>query len=169
MSRGLTLASIAAGTGISTSFLSLLEQGRTDISLGRLLPLLEFYELSASEILDTAHTDRDLVRNGDAPLLFTMADGIDVYLAAPSRNRTFLPLIVEYSAGTRMQHWSEHDGEEFLFVLEGNLEIEIRGSSSIILQSGDSYFFRSAHAHRVSAAGHEAARGLVITTGEVPV
>ena len=49
--RKLSLAAVSDATGISPSFLSLLEQGRTDVSLGRLLPLLDYYDLDLSDIL----------------------------------------------------------------------------------------------------------------------
>jgi DNA-binding Xre family transcriptional regulator len=43
--RGLSQSDLARVTGISSSFLSLVEQGRSDITIGRLLRLAEFYDL----------------------------------------------------------------------------------------------------------------------------
>jgi predicted transcriptional regulator len=43
--RGLSLANLAKKTGISSSFLSLVEQGKSDITITRLLRLAKFYEV----------------------------------------------------------------------------------------------------------------------------
>lgn len=41
--RGLSIAEVADATGISASFLSLVENGRSDIAIGRLMRLIDFY------------------------------------------------------------------------------------------------------------------------------
>ena len=61
--RGLSLAEVAEGTGISTSFLSVLETGRSDITLGRLMKLVKFFGTSVEELLPEAPSvDASLVR-----------------------------------------------------------------------------------------------------------
>jgi len=115
---GLTLAQVSMATGISRSFLALLEKGQTDISLGRLLPLLQFFKLSMADVLDWNEGERDeVVRAGEAPFLFSIADGMDAYLAAPDRNRPFLPVLVVYQPSSTMGQYSEHDGDEFIFLI----------------------------------------------------
>jgi transcriptional regulator with XRE-family HTH domain len=161
----LTLAAVSESTGISTSFLSLLESGRTDVSLGRLLPLLELYGLSAADVLswDGSHDD-GLVRAGEAPHLMTVAKGIELFLAAPDRRRPFLPVLAVYEPGARMRGYSEHEGDEFFYMLEGALQIDFRGEEPIELHTGDGIFFTSRRPHRFATVGDERARALIITT-----
>ena len=168
-SRGESLTTVGKATGISTSFLSLLEQGRTDVSLGRLLPLVDYYGLSLAELLATEASIGDtVVRSADRQPLFSVAQGIDVYLAAPDQKRPFTPLVVEYAAGAAMDSWSEHDGEEFVFVLAGALRIEFRTSDELTLDTGDSVFFNSRRPHKIVAAGDLRARALIVTTERDP-
>ena len=47
-----------------------------------------------------------VVRAGDAPLLFTLGTGMEIFLAAPDRRRPFLPLIAVYQPGAKMRDWS---------------------------------------------------------------
>lgn len=166
--RGLSLAKVSKATGISTSFLALLERGQTDISLGRLLPLLEFFGLSAADVLAWNDAERDrVVRAGEAPFLFSVAKGIDVYLAAPDRRRPFLPMIAVYRPGARMTGYSEHEGDEFVYVLEGSLRIEFRDEDPLVLDPGDALFFSSQRPHRIATEGKAAARVLVVTTEHI--
>ena len=167
--RRLSLAAVAEATGISTSFLSLLEKGRTDVSLGRLLPLLEFYGLSAADVLPLEESQNDMVvRAGEAPFLFSMGKGIEVFLAAPDRRRPFLPLIAVYQPGARMRDWSAHDGEEFMYLLEGQLCVEFRDADTVVLNSGDAIFFSSQRAHRIATLGDTETRVLIVTTERIP-
>jgi transcriptional regulator with XRE-family HTH domain len=166
--RGLTLAQVSTATGISRSFLALLEKGESDISLGRLLPLLEFFKLSMADVLQWDDGERDeVVRAGEAPFLFTIAQGMDAYLAAPDRGRPFLPVLVVYKPGASMSQYSEHDGDEFFFLIEGSLRISFQDSDPVVLRSGDSFFFSSRRAHLIATDGDSVARALVITTDRV--
>ncbi len=167
--RRLSLSAVSKATGISTSFLSLLEKGQTDVSLGRLLPLLEFYGLSAADVLSwNDGTVETVVRAGEAPFLFSVAKGIDVFLAAPDRRRPFLPVIGVYQPGARMRSYSEHEGDEFMYVLEGSLRVEFRGAEPVVLGVGDAVFFSSKRPHRIATEGDEEARVLIVTTERIP-
>lgn len=164
--RGLSLAAVSDVTGISASFLSLLEQGRTDVSLGRLLPLLDFYETNLSDILTDGPSPGDqVVRRAERPLVFSPADGIAVFLAARDRHRAFVPLVVEFAAGSAMEDLSFHEGDEFLMVLHGSLQLEFADADPVTLGRGDSLFVTGGRGHRMRPLGGRSARVLVVTTG----
>jgi transcriptional regulator with XRE-family HTH domain len=165
--RRMSLASVSKETGISPSFLSLLEKGETDVSLGRLLPLLRFYGLSVAEVLDAASDADVVVRSGEAPYLFSVARGIDAYLAAPDRRGPFLPVILEYAPGSAVRDYSSHDGHEFLYVLDGGLRVEFQDGTSFALAPGDGMYFSSQRPHRTGVDGDDGARVLVVTTERV--
>src|SRR4051812_17974209 len=60
-SRRLSLADVADATQISPSFLSLVELGKSDITIGRLTRLADFYKVSFSDLLGgVAATDADV-------------------------------------------------------------------------------------------------------------
>jgi len=56
---------------------------------------------------------------------------------------------------------SSHEGEEFLYVLDGALEVEY-GKSTHTLATGDSIYYDSIVPHQVRAAGESAARILAV-------
>lgn len=59
---------------------------------------------------------------------------------------------------------STHEGEEFIYVLEGIIEINY-GKNTYILEEGDSIYYDSIVAHHVHAATHRTARilGVIYT------
>ena len=59
---------------------------------------------------------------------------------------------------------SSHEGEEFIYVLEGIVEINY-GKSTYVLEEGDSIYYDSIVAHHVHAAAHHTAKiiGVVYT------
>ena len=55
-----------------------------------------------------------------------------------------------------------HAGEEFVYVLEGSLRLEVEGAEPVVLEAGDSAYYRSERAHRWSNAGSGLARVLSV-------
>src|SRR5882672_9484931 len=49
--RNLSIAAVADGTQISASFLSLVENGKSDITIGRLTRLIEFLGISITDLI----------------------------------------------------------------------------------------------------------------------
>lgn len=69
VSRGLSLKQVAAETGVSASFISMIEAGRNDLSVGRLMLLADFYGVGLDDILPGRGTDQHVVlrSSGGAP------------------------------------------------------------------------------------------------------
>jgi transcriptional regulator with XRE-family HTH domain len=49
--RGLSLKEVAAGTGVSASFLSMVETGRNEMSVGRLMRMADFYGVGLVDLV----------------------------------------------------------------------------------------------------------------------
>jgi quercetin dioxygenase-like cupin family protein len=56
---------------------------------------------------------------------------------------------------------SSHEGEEFIYVLNGNVKI-LYGNSSYTLSAGDSIYYDSIVEHLVEAADHNPAKILAV-------
>lgn len=145
--RGLSLAEVAEGTGISTSFLSLVETGRSDITLGRLMLLVKFFNTSVEELLPEPPTlDASLVHANERLHVPSPAEGMDVFLLSPDTERTMMPLIVHFAPNAGLAEYASHEGEEFLHVIEGSLEVTVEGEP-VVLEEGDSFYFAAEHPH----------------------
>lgn len=142
--RGLSLATVARDTGISSSFLSLVENGTSDISFGRLHRLVDYYGVHITDLLDEPKDPVDVegqIRAGSEPHLRSAGEGIDLYLLARDTERRMLPLLSVLAPGAATTDWEGHDGEEFVHVLQGSVEIRLKGRQPVVLRKGDSLYY----------------------------
>jgi quercetin dioxygenase-like cupin family protein/DNA-binding Xre family transcriptional regulator len=146
--RSLSLSDVAAATGISASFLSLVENGKSDITIGRLVRLVSFYELQLADLLPAAApADPDVVRRSEQRTLPSPGEGIRIRLLSTKSQRAMLPMIVEFDPGAHLAEPGRHPGEEFVHVLRGRLVLEVEGSEPRILQAGDSAHYSAERPH----------------------
>ena len=60
VNRGLSLKEVGAETGVSSSFISMVETGRNDLSVGRLIVLADFYGVGLDDIVADLDPDQSL-------------------------------------------------------------------------------------------------------------
>jgi transcriptional regulator with XRE-family HTH domain len=167
--RGLSLAQVAAATDISRSLLSLIENGRSDITIGRLVRLSHLYGVHVSDLLDAPPSPNHVVVRADERRHLPMPDeGLDLHLLTPDSNRAFLPFLATFEPGGGVVDGVKHPGEEFVHVLEGRIRLEVAGEEPVILEEGDSAYYLSDRAHRWSNAGDGPAR-LISVAGPPPL
>src|SRR4051812_49764989 len=79
--RGLRLSDLARDTGLSASFLSQVEQGQSDIAVGRLMRIAHALQVPMTDLVDLpAAPPRRLVRAGERATLPTPTSGLMVEL-----------------------------------------------------------------------------------------
>ena len=83
-------------------------------------------------------------------------------LAPGMRQKSMEPFLVEFEAGS----WDDsllyrHDGEEFIYLLEGELEFHY-GKEIMILKSGDSIYYDSSESHGYISHGSEKAKAVAV-------
>ena len=83
-------------------------------------------------------------------------------LAADKNSRHMEPFIVDIEPRAD-QKKSTHEGEEFIYVLSGNISVDY-GQDNHLLKTGDSIYYDSIVPHRVSADGESARIIAVIYT-----
>ena len=81
-------------------------------------------------------------------------------LAADKTGRHMEPFIVTIQADAQ-QEKSTHEGEEFIYVLDGNLSLEY-GTDTSTLNAGDSVYYDSIVPHRLRSAGSNPVRILAV-------
>jgi transcriptional regulator with XRE-family HTH domain len=161
--RGLSLAQVALATGISRSLLSLIETGRSDITLSRLVILSHFYGLPIAELLAPPPRDSTVVRKDERRRLSLATEGIEIeYLTAEAAS--FLPFVASLDPGASPSEQVAHPGEEFVHVLEGAIRIDRAGSEPLTLEAGDSALYSSDRPHRWVNVGGAPARLLAVAS-----
>ena len=164
-SRGVSLAEVADGTGISPSFLSMVEKGKSDITVSRLMRLVHWFGVSVADLVqEPDNAAVQVVRAGDRRSLRLADEGIEIQMLTPDGHHAMMPVINVYDEGGGMVDPTRHDGEEFIHVLEGRLELTVAGGDPIVLETGDSAYYRSDAPHSFRNAGNGVARFFGITT-----
>jgi quercetin dioxygenase-like cupin family protein len=146
--RGLSLSEVSEATQVSASFLSLVETGRSDITIGRLSRLVEFYRISITDLLpDPVAAEPDVVRAAERRLIHSPAEGIDVFLLGVDTRRSMMPMLVVFQPGASLAEYGRHPGEEFVHVLSGQMRLTLKDSEPHLLGPGDSAYYSSDRAH----------------------
>lgn len=156
--RSLSLAEAAKLSGISSSFLGLVERGENDITLGRLLRLTEVYGIGITDVVPGALRDTAVVRRREQAPFYRLADGMEMYLLTPEGGALIGSLGV-FEPGTQASGVSSHAGEEFIHVLDGSIEVDV-GDERLTLEQGDTVLFAAARPHTIRNRGKKPARAL---------
>lgn len=147
--RRLSLQDVAEATAVSASFLSLVETGKSDITLGRLTRLINFYGVSLTDLVPHPEpVGPGIVRAGDGTVLRSGPEGIDVRLLTPDVHRAMMPMLLHFAPGAELEEPGHHPGEEWVHVISGSLRLTVEGSEPRVLRRGDSAYYAADRLHR---------------------
>src|ERR1700675_4224826 len=141
----LSLARVAKAVGISVGFLSALERSQMSGSVGTLRKLARFYKTNILDFFDASGTSSPRVAPAERKVLEAGA-GVRMELLAWG-NTVMEPHLFRIAPEAGSGDPYTHEGEEFIFVLRGDLEIVVDGEQ-YRLKPGDSFYFESATPHR---------------------
>src|SRR5580692_6508328 len=151
----------AAAAGISVGFLSALERSQMSASVGTLRRLARYYRTNILDFFDATELNTRLVRPPKRKVL-EAGPGVRMELLAWG-NKVMEPHLFRIKAGAGSGESYAHDGEEFLFVLRGELKIALDGEE-YHLKRGDSFYFESATPHHWKNPGRSETRLLWVNT-----
>jgi DNA-binding transcriptional MerR regulator len=159
--RDLSLAHVAKKIGISVGFLSSLERSHMSASVSTLRKLARFYKTNILDFFDPSESNSRLVPQHKRKVL-EAGPGVRMELLAWG-NTVMEPHLFRISPRSGSGESYTHEGEEFLFILQGELHISL-AEVEYQLKRGDSFYFESATPHRWFNPGRSEARVLWINT-----
>ena len=162
--RGLSLAQVAEATGVSRSLLSLIETGRSDITVGRLSRLAGLYDIRLADLVpEPRHPDPLVVRADDRRVMHYEAEGIDVEILTPEGPHAMQALLTTMSPKAAMKDFIIQPNEIFTVVLEGKVRTEFADGREIVLDAGDSAAYVSGESgHRHTNLSNKTTRMVVV-------
>lgn len=155
--KGLLLKDVADRTGFSTALISQMENHLVSPSLGTLIKLAKALDVKVGDFFGISHDDPyTIVRKDEQKTVsrFASKEGVKYGYSYGSlgfdlKNRHMEPFIVTLEPATiKTSKTSTHEGEEFIYVLEGEMEV-ILGNHRDVLYPGDSIYYDSTIPHRV--------------------
>jgi transcriptional regulator with XRE-family HTH domain len=153
--RGLSVSELARRSEVSQSFLSQVEGGQSDISVGRLVRVAQALDVDVTELLGrrTGVAER-VVRADQQTELPTPSEGLRLHLLAPSLDHSRTNAVGTMDPGSVAEPaYSTHGSESFVYILEGAARIELKGGRTITLEAGDSASYRSEEFERMVNPG----------------
>lgn len=146
-----TLKELSEGTGLSISYLSQVERGVSSVSINSLGKIAKVLGSAIDYFLEPPAIHEESVMRSYDQSVFTV-DGSDFFYSRLS-NDTMAGRILEPILLSVLPHKEKepvepacHEGEEFIYVMEGILTLYL-GSERILLNCGDSAHYDSAIPH----------------------
>lgn len=145
--KGYTLEDVSRSVGISVAHLSKLENGG-NVSLKLLRDLAHFYGESPLYFLEPVREERHLVEKGGGdPLDLNGDPGIDMLSLVAMREHVMYPVLCEVQPGSGNKTPHAHNGEEFIYMFSGTLEVLLNDDPPYILRPGDAFYYRGSDLH----------------------
>jgi DNA-binding transcriptional MerR regulator/quercetin dioxygenase-like cupin family protein len=159
---GLSLRQASERSGLSAGFISAIERGVSGASVATLQNLTSACEGTLQELFDEAPTGR-LVRPDQRPVLQLGDGAVRIEQLAVSASQ-LEPHLFTLAPGASSQGSYAHEGEEFIFVLEGQVHVRLGDAELYQLNTGDALTFSSPVPHGWENRGDQEARLLWINT-----
>lgn len=166
--RGLTLKDLSSRTGISVAMLRKIENNQVIPPLGELIKLGKAVEMKMGYFLSSGEEKPMTVVRADSrkPISRFGAKRSARYgyfyesLAPEKANRFMEPFLITM-VPSEIKELSCHDGQEFIFVLEGEMQAQV-GDQVEILRPGDAIYYDSQTPHLVKCAGSRTTKILAV-------
>jgi transcriptional regulator with XRE-family HTH domain len=148
--HGLSLNDVASATDISTSFLSQVEKGESDITISRLVRIADFLGIELTQLIRASRSDEgtvEIFRGQSGEVIESPDEGIVArILGRPTW--VLQPSIDIYrpggSFGIDAGRSAVHSRECFVYVVEGEFELRVGDRAGERLKAGEAALFRGA-------------------------
>ena len=156
LKRGWTLEELACRSSLSKAFLSRLESGGRQASIAAALTLARIFNVSLASLFEADPAAEPCVIMRAADARPKKMNGLRyVMLSNAGRFFNLQPIKVTVPLSRRGEEHYHHDGEEWIYVLNGRLTLSL-GGKSYDLEPGDTAHFDSRLPHRLMARGGDA-------------
>ena len=161
--RRKTLKEVATAAGISESFLSQLERGRTNATIATLQRLATALGIEVSDLFSTGVAAARVCSAATAREFVAWGSLGRKALLTPKPFHSLEVVVARFEPGgsTGDEPYTHGDSEELLVVVEGGVHVQL-GTEIHELTAGDSVHYQSSTPHRVSNPCDETAEVLFV-------
>ena len=154
--NGWTLKEMSAKAGIPVSTLSKVEHDRLTLTYDKLQQLSRRLDIRMSELFDEGGEDNPPQVTGRRSI-GTMDRAVRVvtpnydynYLCTDLRHKRMIPIItrIRSHSATEFGELVRHQGEEFIYVIEGKIEVHSEFYDAVVLGVGEGIYLDSSMGH----------------------
>ena len=165
--RGQTLEQVAAETGLSVSFISMLERDKVSISVDNLERLANYFQVHMVHFFrNEAASPVQVTRRDEIvkSLALTSKGPATVTLLSNRPDARMEPLLVAIAPGKEEPHFREHEADVLLYVLEGDATLISEAGEEIELNQGDMAYYVNVPHRRVANASKKKQLLIIVIT-----
>ena len=152
-----TMQEVADSCGLSKSMISKIENNKTIPSVATLVKFAESLGTNISNLFEHQGWTKALVttrKEAEEKLVFT-EKGYSIFpYASAFHQKKMQPFLFVAKRGEVVPHQLSHEGEEFVFVVEGTMRMQV-GETEYHLKTGDSLYFNSLQKHGIIPVSEE--------------
>lgn len=162
--KELTQEELADRCELSKGFISQVERDLTSPSIATLLDILESLGTNLKEFFNESEEEKIVFTKDDFFVKKDNEYGYELSWIVPNAQKNLMEpiLITLESEGSYIEDYP-HEGEEFGFVLSGNIYVH-KGKRKYKAKKGESFYYKANTSHYISNAGKSTAKVLWITT-----
>jgi transcriptional regulator with XRE-family HTH domain len=179
--NGWTLREMSDQVGIPLSTLAKVEADKLSLTYDKLQQLTSRLGMTMTEFLGQQEsstrtppgqvvTARRSLTAEESSIRMETANYEYEYLCADLREKRMVPILARVRAHDISEFGEplRHEGEEFIYVLEGSIEVHLQFYTPVVLKAGQGIYIDSTMGHAYVAKDCESALVLAVCSGENP-
>lgn len=172
LAKKLTLQAVAKETGFSPALISQIENNNVSPPIATLSKIAKFFDVKIGLFFneDEEECRFEIVRKGERkviPRVISRAGTSQGYsyesLSVRKQNKKMEPFLLTVTEKAAEENTYSHDGEEFLFIMQGTAELLLE-NDRIRLDEGDCVYFDSSLKHRLLSFDGSEVKVLAVVT-----
>jgi transcriptional regulator with XRE-family HTH domain len=152
-----TMQEIAEASDLSKSMISKIENNKTVPSVAALVKIAGALGTNISSLLEQEGRVNTVITTAQKALesLTATDKGYSIYpYASQYHDKKMQPFLFTARKGEVVPHELSHEGEEFVYVIKGQMNMQV-GETFYLLNTGDSLYFNSVQKHGIMPVSDE--------------
>jgi transcriptional regulator with XRE-family HTH domain len=164
MQHNLTQEELADRCELSKGFISQVERELTSPSIATLVDILESLGTNLSDFFNDELPEKVVFTKSDVSVKANEELKNEIHWIIPNAQKNAMePIVVHLGPRGQTAFDHPHDGEEFGYVLKGQIQLHF-GSKKVRVRSGEAFYFTAQAGHYISNAGEKPASVLWVST-----
>ncbi len=156
LAKNLTIQSVANEIGFSPSLISQIEHNNVSPPIATLSKLAKFFGVRMSSLFTESDDEPkyEIIRKDDRKIINRVISRTGTNqgysyetFSFKKRDKEMEPFLITFSDKIDAGNMYSHDGESFIYVINGSFEL-LMEDSQITLEEGDSIYFETSQEHR---------------------
>ena len=163
LSYELTQEELADRCELTKGYISQLENDLTSPSIATLIDILSALGTDLKEFFSSDEQEEKITFNKNEFIEKVTEDYVQNWLVPNAQKNTMEPLHIKLNAGASMDEDFPHEGEEFGYVLRGEITL-VMGKRKVKVKKGESFYYTANKVHQIINKGNSDAEFIWVSS-----